>query len=66
MVEIEIGVLKSQCLNRRIGDRMTLEKEIAAWMDGRNLSKAKINWMFNVEKARKKMGKAYPNINKSV
>ena len=31
MVEIEIGVLKSQCLDRRIADRDTLEREVAAW-----------------------------------
>ena len=31
MVEIEIGVLRGQCLDRRIGDRKTLDAEIAAW-----------------------------------
>jgi hypothetical protein len=31
MVEIEIGVLRGQCLGRRIGDRKALETEIAAW-----------------------------------
>ena len=31
MVEIEIGVLKRQCLDRRIDDREELEREIAAW-----------------------------------
>ena len=31
MVEIEIGVLRTQCLDRRIGERERLESEIAAW-----------------------------------
>jgi hypothetical protein len=30
MVEIEIGVLKQQCLSRRIAERETLVREIAA------------------------------------
>jgi transposase len=60
MVEIEIGVLKQQCLARRIGDRATLEREIAAWQTTRNATGARIRWMFNVERARAKMGHAYP------
>ena len=31
MVEIEIGVLRGQCLDRRIGERETLTAEIEAW-----------------------------------
>jgi hypothetical protein len=31
MVEIEIGVLRGQCLDRRIADRELLVAEIAAW-----------------------------------
>jgi transposase len=60
MVEIEIGVLKKQCLDRRIGDRVTLEREIAAWQTARNASGAQIRWMFTVERARQKMGRVYP------
>ena len=60
MVEIEIGVLKKQCLDRRIGDRVTLEREIAAWQTARNASGARIRWMFDVERARVKMGRVYP------
>ena len=60
MVEIEIGVLKKQCLDRRIGDRVTLEREIAAWQTARNASGARIRWMFTVERARQKMGRVYP------
>jgi transposase len=62
MVEIEIGVLRTQCLDRRIGERSLLESEIAAWEAQRNASKARIRWMFTVDKARLKMGRAYPVI----
>src|SRR6476619_7028698 len=41
MVEIEIGVLRSQCLDRRIGDRHTLKTEIAAWQRQRNADRAR-------------------------
>lgn len=61
MVEIEIGVLQRQCLNRRIPDRQLLEAEIAAWERQRNQSGARIKWMFTTEKARKKLARAYPN-----
>jgi transposase len=60
MVEIEIGVLKRQCLDRRIDDRDELEREIAAWERQRNLAGAHLKWMFTTEKARTKMGRAYP------
>ena len=60
MVEIEIGVLKGQCLDRRIDDRVELEREIAAWQRRRNAAGARVTWMFTTEKARAKMGRAYP------
>jgi hypothetical protein len=60
MVEIEIGVLKGQCLDRRIDDRAWLEREIAAWERKRNAAGARAKWMFTTEKARAKMGRAYP------
>ncbi len=60
MAEIEIGVLRSQCLDRRIGEREQLEREIAAWERARNAVGARVRWMFTTEKARTKMGRAYP------
>ncbi|WP_432735070.1 IS630 family transposase [Ralstonia solanacearum] len=60
MVEIEIGVLRSQCLDRRIDCRDRLITEVAAWEQLRNASGARINWMFSTETARKKLAKAYP------
>jgi len=60
MVEIEIGVLVSQCLDRRIPDIQKLTLEVAAWTRARNAEGAKVRWMFGVDKAREKLGRAYP------
>ena len=60
MVEIEIGVLKRQCLDRRIECPHRLIAEIAAWQRQRNQSGARIKWMFSTETARTKMVRAYP------
>jgi transposase len=61
MVEIEIGVLRSQCLDRRMGDRKTLYAEIAAWERQRNAARARIKWMFTTQRARIKLLRAYPD-----
>jgi transposase len=64
MVEIEIGVLRGQCLDRRIDDPNWLCREIEAWERQRNAAGARIKWMFTTEKARAKMGRAYPLVAK--
>lgn len=61
MVEIEIGVLRGQCLDRRIGERDVLVREIDAWQRQRNASGARINWKFTTQKARAKLVRAYPS-----
>src|SRR6202049_1456548 len=60
MVEIEIGVLRSQCLDRRIDDKEEMIAEVAAWQQRRNAEGAQIQWMFTTQKAREKLRKAYP------
>jgi hypothetical protein len=60
MVEIEIGVMVRQCLDRRIADKATLIAQITAWEGRRNREQARIEWMFTVERAREKLGRAYP------
>lgn len=65
MAEIEIGTLSKQCLNRRIGDFDTLRAEVAAWEARRNEEGATIRWLFSVDDARRKMGRAYPLVNQS-
>jgi transposase len=61
MVEIEIGVLRGQCLDRRIGERTVLETEIKAWQADRNQAGARIQWKFTTQKARNKLARAYPD-----
>src|SRR3954447_8357894 len=60
MVESEIGVLRSQCLDRRIGERDQLVSEIEVWQRARNASGTRIKWMFDAQRARQKLARAYP------
>jgi len=60
MVEIEIGVMVGQCLDRRIPNKAMLMSEVAAWERRRNKEKARIKWLFNVERARVKLRRSYP------
>ena len=60
MVQIEIGALRSQCLNRPVGERETLITEINAWNSQRNASGARIKWMFTTARARDKLARVYP------
>jgi transposase len=60
MVEIEIGVIRRQCLDRRIDSRDRLETEIRAWQRRRTASGERIRWMFSTDQAREKMANAYP------
>ena len=62
MVEIEIGVLAKQCLDRRIKSHAKLAADTAAWEKQRNAARARIKWMFTTDKARAKMGRAYPKL----
>ena len=62
MVEIEIGNMNRQCLDRRIGSMDLLQSELAAWEARRNEERASINWMFDVDKARTKLHRAYDNL----
>ena len=62
MVEIEIGVLAEQCLDRRIPDRQTLASEIAAWEGFRNEQKATVDWQFRTTDARIKLKRLYPTL----
>lgn len=52
--EIEIHALEQQCLNRRIPDFQTMQKEVAACVRRRNQQQCRINWQFTREKAREK------------
>jgi len=60
MAESELGVLASQCLDRRIPDKETLIREVAAWQASRNMNQAKANWRFTTADARIKLKHLYP------
>ena len=62
MAEIEVSVLQRQCLNRRLGDRLTMEREVAAWVAARNTAVTMIDWRFTTEDARSKLKRLYPAI----
>jgi hypothetical protein len=60
MAESELGVLASQCLNRRIPDKQILAHQVNAWQDHRNKHHAKANWQFKTADARVKLNRLYP------
>ena len=62
MAEIELSVLSRQCLDQRIPDRKTLEREVAAWETRRNAGRHTIDWRFTTEDARIKLKHLYPSI----
>jgi transposase len=62
MAEIEIGNMNQQCLDRRLPNEKVLIEELEHWQVQRNKEKASINWMFDVEKAREKLHRAYDKL----
>jgi transposase len=60
MAECELSVLARQCLNRRIGDKTMLSREVAAWQDRRNRACRTIDWQFTTADARIKLKRLYP------
>jgi hypothetical protein len=61
MVEIEIGVLSGQCLDRSLPDREMLAAEVGAWERSRNEQRATVNWRFSTADARVRLKRLYPN-----
>ena len=60
MAESELGVLSSQCLDRRIPDQQVLKEEVEAWEADRNSKHAKADWQFTAADARVKLKRLYP------
>lgn len=65
MVEIEIGIMNQQCLDRRIPDLTTLTSELQSWQERRNSEQATIKWLFDIDRARNKLDRAYRDLNQS-
>jgi transposase len=61
MVEIELSVLSRQCLDRRVPDFETLQREARAWQESRDEKGVKIEWRFDTEDARIKLKRLYPS-----
>ena len=62
LAESELGVLASQCLDRRIPDKQTIIDEVAAWVQERNENHAVAEWHFTTDDARIKLKSLYPAI----
>src|SRR5947199_8539301 len=60
--ESELGVLTSQCLDRRIPSKQILIEEIAAWEHDSNANHTKADWQFTTKNARIKLKHLYPAI----
>jgi hypothetical protein len=61
VAEIELSVLSRQCLDRRIPDLPTLEREVAAWQQRRNTTNGRIDWQFTTDDARIRLNHLYPS-----
>ena len=66
MAEIEISVLVRQCLKQRIDSFQRLQVVTQWWTAQRNAQQAKINWCFDVAKARTKLARLYPSLESNV
>ena len=62
MAEIELSVLKGQCLNDRIPDMETMKRQVAVWEKIRNNHVRKILWQFTTPDARIRLRRLYPQI----
>ena len=62
MAESELAILSSQCLDRRIPNKLALETEVAAWTKRRNTENTKADWQFTTADARIKLRHLYPSI----
>jgi DDE superfamily endonuclease len=62
MIETEITIKNSQCLDRRLDSQSRLADEVAAWESERNARKARVHWTFTLATARRKLRKLYPSI----
>lgn len=62
VAEIELSVLKRQCLTGRIADIGKLRSEVDAWNTDRNNKQSDIDWQFRTKDARIKLKRLYPKL----
>jgi len=61
MAEIEFSIFARLCLNQRIPDATSLQRELLALEAERNQKQATVNWQFSTEDARLKLKHLYPS-----
>jgi len=61
MAETELSVLTRQCLDCRIPDKLSLQRETMAWEQRRNSQLRTIDWGFTTVDARIKLKRLYPS-----
>lgn len=60
IAEIELGLLKRQCLAERIDCIIKMRSEVRAWNTDRNNRQTNVDWQFRTEDARIKLKRLYP------
>lgn len=60
IAEVELSVLTSQGLDRRLADLETMQNEIKAWEQERNIKQKGVDWRFTTEDARIRLKRLYP------
>lgn len=62
VAEIELSVLKRQCLGHRIPCIHQMRSEVAAWNHDRNNRQTTVDWQFTTKDARIKLKRLYPKL----
>lgn len=62
VAECELSILCRQCLDRRIPDITTMQREVMNWTNDRNNRTKKVDWQFTTKDARVKLKHLYPKI----
>ena len=62
IAEIELSVLKRQCLAGRVDCIEKMRDKVSAWNIDRNNRQSKVDWQFKTDDARIKLKRLYPKI----
>jgi hypothetical protein len=62
VAEIELSVLKRQCLSVRIDCIEEMREKVILWNNDRNSRQTTVDWQFRSEDARIKLKRLYPNL----
>ena len=62
IAEIELSVLKRQCLDRRIDKIERMRSEVNSWESDRNNKQTPVKWHFSTSDARVKLLRLYPKL----